>query len=152
MFANEEDIQNCLGIDVSDIDVSSGSLDVGSYEKLAAKVKKEFPNLSRVAITLRESHSADSNGWSAVLAGQDGFLVSRKYPIDDIVDRVGGGDAFAAGLIFGLLEFSGDEAKALEFAAAASCLKHSIEGDFNLARRSEVEALLGGDASGRVSR
>jgi 2-dehydro-3-deoxygluconokinase len=152
VFANEEDIQNCLGIDASDIDISSGSLAAGSYEKLAAKVKKDFPNLSRVAITLRESRSADSNGWSAVLAGQGGFHVSSKYRIDDIVDRVGGGDAFAAGLIFGLLEFAGDEAKALEFAVAASCLKHSIEGDFNLSRRSEIEALLKGDASGRVSR
>lgn len=152
VFANEEDIQNCLGIDASDVDVASGALDAAAYEKLAAKVKKEFPNLSRVAITLRESRSADSNGWSAVLSGTSGFRVSRKYPIDDIVDRVGGGDAFAAGFIFGLLEFGGDEAKALEFAVAASCLKHSIEGDFNLSRRSEVEALLKGDGSGRVRR
>ena len=86
------------------------------------------------------------------LRGRTVFSYLENIRSDDIVDRVGGGDAFAAGLIFGLLEFSGDEAKALEFAAAASCLKHSIEGDFNLARRSEVEALLGGDASGRVSR
>lgn len=151
-IANEEDIQKCLGIELPAVDVSSGSLDTGAYERLAATVLKEFPNLSRVAITLRESRSADRNGWSAALASKSGFFLSRKYDIDDIIDRVGGGDSFSAGLIFGLLEFPGDDQKALEFAVAASCLKHSIDGDFNLTRRSEVEALLKGDGSGRVQR
>jgi 2-dehydro-3-deoxygluconokinase len=108
--------------------------------------------VSRVAITLRESRSADRNGWSAVLSGKNGFWRSKKYDIDDIVDRVGGGDSFSAGLIFGLLEFPADEARALEFAVAASCLKHSIDGDFNLSTRPEIETLLGGDGSGRVQR
>lgn len=152
IIANEEDIQKCLGIETQGVDVSSGELDTAVYEKLTARVKSEFPNVSRVAVTLRESHSADKNGWSAVLSGKTGFYLSKKYHIDDIIDRVGGGDSFSAGLIFGLLEFPNDEAHALEFAVASSCLKHSIEGDFNLTRRSEVEALCKGDGSGRVQR
>ena len=119
---------------------------------MAEKVKAAYPNVSVVAITLRESHSADYNGWSAALHGKTGFYLSNKYEITDIVDRVGGGDSFAAGLIFGLLEFGSDEEKALNFAAAASCLKHSIPGDFNLTTRKEVEALCAGDGSGRVQR
>ena len=102
-------------------------------------------------MTLRASQSADRNGWSAVLDGPNGFSTSRSYAIDDIVDRVGGGDSFSAGLIFGLSEGL-DESQALEFAVAASCLKHSIPGDFNLISKAEVEALLAGDASGRVKR
>lgn len=151
-IANEEDIQKCLDIEAQGVDVSSGSLDVAAYEALAGRVKAEFPNLSQVAITLRESRSADRNAWSAALHGKSGFHLSRKYEIEDIVDRVGGGDSFSAGLIFGLLEFGDDEAKALEFATAASCLKHSVEGDLNLVRRAEVENLLKGDGSGRVQR
>lgn len=151
IIANEEDIQKCLGIN-ADIDVTKGKLQSDDYQKLAAKVKDAFPNVSAVAVTLRESHSADYNGWSAVLLGKTGFYTSRKYEITDIVDRVGGGDSFSAGLIFGLLEFPADEAKALEFAVAASCLKHSVPGDFNLVTRKEVEALCGGDGSGRVQR
>jgi 2-dehydro-3-deoxygluconokinase len=152
LIANEEDIQNCLGIESAGIDVSSGSLDLEQYAALIARVRADFPAVSRIAITLRESLSADRNGWSAVMSAPSGFLVSRKYAIDDIVDRVGAGDAFAAGLIFELLAYPGDDQKALEFAAAASCLKHSIPGDFNLATRTEVEALMGGDGSGRVRR
>ena len=152
VIANEEDIQNALGIEGEKIDVASGKLDLFAYESLTDRVRTDFPNLSRVAVTLRESHSADSNGWSAILAGKTGFYVSKKYAIDDIVDRVGGGDAFSAGLIFGLLEYPDDERRALEFAAAASCLKHSVGGDFNLVTRSEVESLCGGDGSGRVKR
>jgi 2-dehydro-3-deoxygluconokinase len=152
VIANEEDIQKCLGIEAQGVDVSSGELDVAAYEKLTRAVKTDFPNVSRVAITLRESRSADRNGWSAVLSGKNGFWRSKKYDIDDIVDRVGGGDSFSAGLIFGLLEFPDDESRALEFAAAASCLKHSIDGDFNLSTLSEIETLAGGDGSGRVQR
>jgi 2-dehydro-3-deoxygluconokinase len=152
IIANEEDIQKCLGIEADGVDVTAGALDTAAYERLTARVKKEFPNLSRIAVTLRESHSADRNGWSAALSGKTGFYHSRKYDIDDIIDRVGGGDSFSAGLVFGLLEFPDDEAYALEFAVAASCLKHSIDGDFNLTRRSEVEALCKGDGSGRVQR
>ncbi len=152
LVANEEDAQMCLGIAPSNVDVTAGRLDAEAYRDLARRVREAYPNLSVVAMTLRESRSADRNGWSAVLDGGSGFHASKTYDIDDIVDRVGGGDAFAAGLIFGLLEFPGDEARALEFAVAASCLKHSVSGDFNLCGRGEIEALLSGDGSGRVNR
>jgi len=152
VIANEEDVQKCLGIEAEGVDVTSGELDVGVYEKLAAKVKADFPNLTHVAITLRESRSADRNGWSACLHGTTGFYHSKEYDIDDIIDRVGGGDSFSAGLIFALLEWPTDEAYALEYAVAASCLKHSVFGDFNLVTRPEVEALCKGDGSGRVQR
>ncbi len=151
LVANEEDIQLALGIAAEGADPSRGKLGEGSYRALAETTRRAFPNLDLVAITLRESRSADSNGWSAAMLGKDGFRTSRRYEIEDIVDRVGGGDSFAAGLIFGLLEF-GDEARALEFAVAASALKHSISGDLNLVGRDEVEKLLGGEGSGRVSR
>lgn len=151
VIANEEDIQKSLGIQ-ADVDVTKGSLNTESYKTLAEKVKEAYPNISIVAITLRESHSADYNGWSAALLGKSGFYHSKKYEITNIVDRVGGGDSFSAGLIFGLLEYPDDEAYALEFATAASCLKHSIPGDFNLTKRSEVENLCKGDGSGRVQR
>lgn len=152
IIANEEDVQKCLGIEAEGVDVTSGKLDLSSYQKLCEKVKNEYPAVSIVAITMRESMTADKNGWSAILSGKTGFHTSRRYLIEDIVDRVGGGDSFSAGLIFGLLEFAGDEAAALEYAVAASALKHSISGDFNLSSRKEVEALLAGDGSGRVQR
>ena len=101
--------------------------------------------------TLRESKSADVNGWAACFNDRQEFLVSRRYEITDIVDRVGGGDSFAGGLIYGLTHYE-DRRKALEFAVAASCLKHSIHGDFNRVSVKEVEALTGGDGSGRVQR
>jgi len=149
-IANEEDCQEALGIEL-DVDVASGSLATDRYRALAARVLEEFPNLDKQVITLRESHSADRNGWSAVLHNGKDFLVSRRYDITDIVDRVGAGDSFGAGLIYGLHAY-GDDARALEFAAAASCLKHSILGDFNRVSVSEVEALVAGEASGRVQR
>lgn len=107
--------------------------------------------MQKIAITLRESHSADYNGWSAVLDNRKDFLVSKKYEIHDIVDRVGGGDAFAAGLIYGLNHLSHDQ-EALEFAVAASCLKHSIPSDLPLLSLKEVKNLMAGSASGRVQR
>jgi 2-dehydro-3-deoxygluconokinase len=149
-IANEEDCQEALGIEL-DVDVASGSLATDRYRALAARMLEELPNLDKQVITLRESHSADRNGWSAVLHNGKDFLVSRRYDITDIVDRVGAGDSFGAGLIYGLHEY-GDDARALEFAAAASCLKHSILGDFNRVSVSEVEALVAGEASGRVQR
>ncbi len=152
LIANEEDIQKCLGIEATGINVTSGELNIDLYKELTKKVKEQYPNLSHIAVTLRESRSADRNGWSACLLGKEGFTLSRHYDMDDIIDRVGGGDSFSAGLIFGLLEYPNDEDKALNFAVAASCLKHSISGDFNLVTRSEVESLCGGDASGRVQR
>ena len=149
-IANEEDCQKALGLDVS-VDVVGGHLELEKYRTLAQRVLEAFPNLERQAITLRESHSADRNGWSAVLATRSAFLHSRQYEIADIVDRVGAGDAFAAGLIYGMLSYR-DDAKALEFATAASCLKHSILGDFNRVSVGEIEALMQGEASGRVQR
>lgn len=152
LIANEEDIQKSLGLTAETVDVTKGKFKTEDYKTLAETVKEHFTNIQMVAITLRESHSADSNGWSAVLLGKNGFYESKKYYIEDIVDRVGAGDAFTAGLICGLHEFAGDEQKALDFAVAASCLKHTISGDFNLARKSEVITLMNGDASGRVQR
>ncbi|KGE72779.1 sugar kinase [Spirochaeta lutea] len=152
VIANEEDIQLCLGISAQGLDVTQGHLDAAVYEDLAGRVKQAYPGVKTVAITMRQSISADKNGWSAALAGPEGFTVSRKYAIDDIIDRVGGGDSFSAGLIFGLLEFPGDQERVINFAVAASALKHSIPGDFNLAQRQEVETLAGGDGSGRVQR
>ena len=149
-IANEEDCQKALGIEV-DMNVESGELEHQKYCALAEAVLEQFPNLEKQVITLRESHSADANGWSAVLHNRKAFLHSKRYEITDIVDRVGAGDSFAGGLIYGLLAYA-DDAKALEFATAASCLKHSIMGDFNRVSVSEVEALVKGDASGRVQR
>ncbi len=150
-IANEEDCQKSLGVTVEDVHVESGELDTAKYEALSAKMMEVFPNLQVMAITLRESKSADHNDWSACLRDKDGFKLSRKYSITDIVDRVGGGDAFGSGLIYGLLTYKTRQ-EALEFAVAASCLKHSILGDFNRVSVSEVEKLKGGDASGRVQR
>jgi 2-dehydro-3-deoxygluconokinase len=149
-IANEEDCQAALGINV-DVDVHSGQLAVEQYRKLAEAVLEAYPNLKMLAITLRESHSASHNGWSACLHDRSEFLLSRHYEITHIVDRVGGGDSFAGGLIFGLLNLQ-DHQEALEFAVAASCLKHSIPGDFNRFTREEVEQLVKGGGSGRVQR
>jgi 2-dehydro-3-deoxygluconokinase len=131
--------------------VASGALDPHRYRALSEKMVATFPNLKFQAITLRESFSASHNGWSACLYNGREFFVSRRYEITDIVDRVGGGDSFAAGLIYGLTTGMADE-DALNFAVAASCLKHSISGDMNLVTVSEVKKLMGGDASGRVQR
>ena len=149
-IANEEDCQLALGIEI-DSNVERGKLDTRRYRALAQRVLETFPNLKLQAITLRESHSADRNGWSAVMATRSGFFQSRSYEISDIIDRVGAGDAFAAGLIYGLRLYHDDQ-RALEFATAASCLKHSFSGDFNRVSVAEVEALVHGDASGRVQR
>ena len=149
-IANEEDVQMALGIQ-ADIDVHSGELDLGQYRKLSAKVLAEHPHLRAIAITLRESHSASHNGWSACWNDGKEFLTSRHYDITHIVDRVGGGDCFAAGLIYGLMALS-TPSDALEFAVAASCLKHSIPGDFNRFTVDEVNSLLKGGGSGRVQR
>lgn len=149
-IANEEDCQKSLGVQV-DVDVREGVLDEDKYRTLAQRVFDAFPNLEKQVITLRESRSADSNGWSACLYDGSTFVRSRTYEITDIVDRVGSGDAFAAGLIHGLIAY-GDDTRALEFATAAGCLKHSIPGDFNRVTLSEVERLLAGDGSGRVQR
>lgn len=149
-IANEEDVQKSLEITV-DVNVESGELDREKYRILSSKVLETYPNMKAIAITLRESHSADWNGWAACLNDGERFYVSKKYEIRDIVDRVGGGDSFAGGLIYGLNTYT-DKQQALEFAVAASCLKHSIPGDFNRVTVDEVEKLAKGDGSGRVQR
>ena len=149
-IANEEDVQKSLEITV-DVDVESGELDREKYRLLGNKVLEAYPDMKMIAITLRESHSADWNGWAACLNDRENFYVSKKYEIRDIVDRVGGGDSFAGGLIYGLNTYT-DRQQALEFAVAASCLKHSIIGDFNRVGVSDVEKLMGGDGTGRVQR
>ncbi|MQA91353.1 MAG: sugar kinase [Gemmatimonas sp.] len=149
-IANEEDCQRSLGIEV-DVDVEGGLLDRERYCQLAEGVLEEFPNLETQVITLRESRSADENGWGACLHDGRDFRFSRRYEITDIVDRVGSGDSFAAGLIYGLLVYS-DAQQALEFATAAGCLKHSIPGDFHRVAVAEVERLMEGSGSGRVQR
>jgi len=149
-IANEEDCQMALGIQ-AEVDVHSGQLDVSQYSQLTQKVLHEYPNVKIMAITLRESRSASHNGWSACLHDGKEFLGSRRYEITHIVDRVGGGDAFAGGLIYGL-QHLGSHQEALEFAVAASCLKHSVPGDFNRFSAEEVKALLKGGGSGRVQR
>ena len=149
-IANEEDCQMALGIQAG-VDVHSGKLEREQYAALTSKVLEEFPNLKTIAVTLRESKSASHNGWSACLHDGKTFLVSRHYEITHIVDRVGGGDSFAGGLIYGLQTMGGAQ-EALEFAVAASCLKHSIPGDFNRFSVDEVKQLLKGGGSGRVQR
>jgi 2-dehydro-3-deoxygluconokinase len=154
-IANEEDCQRSLGIRVEagdwEREIATGELDPGRYRALCEKVLEVFPNLKYQTITLRESYSADHNGWSACLHNGREFFLSTRYDITDIVDRVGAGDAFAAGLIYGLSTGMDDEA-ALNFAVAASCLKHSIPGDMNLVSVDEVKRLMAGEASGRVQR
>ena len=162
VIGNEEDAAEVLGIHAKDTDVSSGKLAIDKYPDVARKVVAQFPNVSSVAITLRESISASHNNWGAMLytASEDSACFApmkdgkyQSYAITHIVDRVGGGDAFAAGLIFAMLqpELSSPQ-RVISYAVAASCLAHSIHGDFNFSSRSEVESLMGGSGSGRVVR
>jgi 2-dehydro-3-deoxygluconokinase len=147
---NEEDCQKSLGLAVA-ADVESGSLPSAAYAKLTASLLERYPNLRLVAITLRESRSADHNVWSAVLRNREKLFQGPRYAITDIVDRIGSGDAFAAGLIHGL-DLFGDEERALDFAVAASCLKHTLPGDFSLFTEKDVLALMKGEKSGRIQR
>lgn len=150
-IGNEEDADKVFGIKAPDTDVTSGKVDAAKYESVCQQLVERFPNLGRVAITLRGSFSASHNSWSGVLFEGGRLYTTRTYDITHIVDRVGGGDSFSAGLIYGLKVY-GDPQRALDFAVAASCLKHSIFGDYNMVSVDEVEKLMGGDASGRVSR
>ena len=152
IIANEEDFQKSLLLKAeSQSAVETGELNVEQYKAIASLAMQKYPNVKRVAITLRESKSANHNDWSACLYNGKDFFLSRKYAITDIVDRVGGGDSFGAGLIYGLNNYA-DEKTGLEFAVAASCLKHTISGDFNRVNVSEVEGLMKGSGSGRVQR
>ena len=150
LLGNEDDCQKALGVDMPG-GTKTEAPAVAVYETLTGRVMNEFPNLARVAITLRESHSADHNGWSAVLRNRAKFISGPSYDIRSIVDRIGAGDAFAAGLIHGFTSRLPDE-DALGFAVAASCLKHSVPGDFNLVTEKDIQALVEGDRSGRVRR
>ena len=150
LISNEEDCKDVFGIEADDSNISGGKLNKEGYEALGAKVLDKFPSLKGIAFTLRESYSASRNGWSAVYVTRKAVYESKHYDID-IVDRVGGGDSFGAGLIYGLKNGLGEQA-ALEFAVAASCLKHTVEGDFNVTSVAEVKKLAEGDGSGRVQR
>jgi len=154
-IGNEEDCQLSLGISHQDgnmeSDIEAGKIDPNKYRILCEKVLEEFPNLKLQAITLRESISASWNGWSACLHNRENFFVGKRYEITDIVDRVGAGDAFAAGLIFGSMSNMTDK-EALDFAIAASCLKHSCPGDLNLANQRDIFNLMDSSGSGRVQR
>ncbi len=148
-IANEEDAKDVFGIEADNTDINTGKLNREGYISVAKKLTERF-NFKGVAITLRESLSANDNNWSAMLYVNGNAVFSKKYAMH-IVDRVGGGDSFGAGLIYSLL--NGYEAqKTIEFAVAASCLKHSIEGDYNMVSVAEVNALAGGNTSGRVQR
>lgn len=148
-IANEEDAEKVFGIKAAETDITGGKLSHEGYKTVAEELKKKF-GFKKVAITLRGSISASDNNWAAMLYDGTDFFFSKSYPIH-IVDRVGGGDSFGGGLIYALMNgYSSQDV--IEFAVAASCLKHSIEGDFNHATLSEVKALMGGDGSGRVQR
>jgi 2-dehydro-3-deoxygluconokinase len=148
-IANEEDASDVFGVKAPDTDISTGKISHEGYKSVARTLAGRF-GFKKVAITLRESLSANDNNWAAMLYDGADFFFSKKYAVR-IVDRVGGGDSFGGGLIYGVLRgYSGQET--VEFAAAASCLKHSIEGDFNRVSVDEVEKLARGDGSGRVQR
>ena len=152
VIANEEDFQKALLLKAESAgSVEAGELNPENYRAIAKLAMDTYPNVKRVAITLRESRSASHNDWSAFLYNGRDFFVSRKYRITDIVDRVGGGDSFCGGLIYGLNTY-GTEQEALEFAVAASCLKHTVPGDYNRMSAAEVESLMKGSGSGRVQR
>lgn len=163
VIANEEDAADVLDIHAKDADVTAGNINAAAYQQVAEQIVERFPNVRRVAITLRESHSADHNDWGAMLydvATRRAYFAPlnsageyQPYEMRNIVDRVGAGDSFAAGLLYALNspDFASPD-KAIAFAVAASCLKHSIHGDFNYVTRDEVIALMGGNASGRVQR
>lgn len=148
-IANEEDAKDVFGIEADNTDINTGKLDRNGYISVAKKLTEKF-GFKGVAITLRESLSANDNNWSGMLFTNGEAYFSKKYAMH-IVDRVGGGDSFGGGLIYSLLNKK-DAQRAIDFAVAASCLKHSIEGDYNMVSVSEVEALANGNASGRVQR
>lgn len=151
-IGNEEDAEKVFGIKAEGVDVTGGKVDATQYREVAEKLMTQFPNLQKVAITLRGSISASHNSWSGILYDGQKVYQAPVYQVTHIVDRVGGGDSFMAGLTYGLLTYGDDLQRTINFAVAASCLKHSIFGDYNLVSVPEVEKLMGGDASGRVAR
>jgi 2-dehydro-3-deoxygluconokinase len=152
ILGNEEDAEKVFGIKPEGANVEGGHVGAAAYRSVCEKLMERFPGAKKVIITLRGSISADHNTWSGVLFDGKTLFEAPTYQITHIVDRVGGGDSFMAGLVYGLLTWPGDDQKALNFAVAASCLKHTIPGDFNLVSVTEVETLMKGDSSGRVVR
>lgn len=152
VVGNEEDAEKVFGIKAPETDVTTGKVGSEQYRSVCEELANKFPSLKTISITLRGSLSASQNTWSGVLVQNGIFYTAPTYNILPIVDRVGGGDAFMGGLIYGLRKYANDPQRALNFATAAACLKHSIPGDFNAVSIGEVESLMAGDASGRVSR
>jgi 2-dehydro-3-deoxygluconokinase len=152
VIGNEEDAEKVFGIQALTSDITAGKVEAVRYQEVCEEICRRFPGVRKIAITLRGSLSASHNTWSAVLCDGGNFIVGQEYSILPIVDRVGSGDAFAAGLIYGLNSYPGNSEQALRFAIASSCLKHTIPGDFNQVTVQEVEQLARGDGSGRISR
>jgi 2-dehydro-3-deoxygluconokinase len=152
ILGNEEDAEKVFGIKPEGIDISKGHIEGAAYQSVGSQLMKKFPQAQKAIITLRGSKSADHNSWSGVLWDGAKLFEAPTYEITHIIDRVGGGDSFMAGLIYGLLSFPDDDQNALNFAVAASCLKHTIHGDYNQVTVDEVIQLMKGDGSGRVVR
>jgi len=154
VLGNEEDCEMVFGIKPEGFDVTSthGEVNAAEFESVCVQMQKRFPRAKKVIITLRGAVNANHNTWGGVLYADNRLYQSRRYDITHIVDRVGGGDSFMGGLIYGLVSYPADNQKALDFAVAASCLKHTVYGDYNQVTVDEVEKLMGGDGSGRVSR
>ena len=153
ILGNEEDCEKVFGIKPKNFDAAktNGNIDQSSFLSVCQQMMKRFPRCKKMVVTLRGAINANHNTWGGVLYNGEDLIESRRYDITDIVDRVGGGDSFMGGLIFGLLHYD-DDRKALEFATAASCLKHTLKGDYNWVTVQEVENLMSGDVSGRVKR
>lgn len=154
ILGNEEDCEKVFGIKPEGFDVTAtnGEVNAAEFESVCTQMMKKFPRCKKMIVTLRGAINANHNTWGGVLYSNGSLKQSKRYDITHIVDRVGGGDSFMGGLIYGLITYPSDDQKALEFAVAASCLKHTIYGDFNRVSVEEVEKLMNGDASGRVSR
>ncbi|OAV72731.1 5-dehydro-2-deoxygluconokinase [Bacteroidales bacterium Barb6] len=154
ILGNEEDCEKVFGIQLEGFDAAAtqGEVNAAEFESVCVQMQKRFPRAKKIIITLRGAVNANHNTWGGVLYADGTLYQSRRYDITHIVDRVGGGDSFMGGLIYGLIAFPSDNQKALDFAAAASCLKHTIYGDYNQVTADEVEKLMHGDGSGRVSR
>jgi 2-dehydro-3-deoxygluconokinase len=151
VMGNEEDAERCLGIKTENTNITSGKIDADTYRIVSQKIMEQFPRVQKVITTLRESISASHNNWSGVIWNGMELLKSKTYQVTHIVDRVGSGDSFMGGLIYGLTQLESEQ-EALEFAVAASALKHTVQGDFNRVTIEEVRKLMEGDASGRISR
>lgn len=154
ILGNEEDCEKVFGIKPQDFNVNqtNGQIEQSSFISVCKQMMEKFPRCKKMAITLRGAINANHNTWGGILYDRENLYQSCRYDITDIVDRVGGGDSFMGGLIYGLMTYSDDNQKALEFATAASCLKHTIKGDYNQISVTEVENLINGSTSGRVQR